>query len=254
MLRASMTVVATTGLFLAGCGRASEQAPDAGARPGVVETERGPVSLDGYGATLVGTSELIVDLPSCNGDPVLDALEEDDDEVRIRVVTTVVVSGDGAACADVVEVPLDRPLDDRTVTDLVSGAAIDIVRYRDAGVELDCFDAVYPLEPTFGTVNDRAAAVGPTTAADDAGLPESAVSRDSPCLEAPSPPSPTESRGIPLAPVSPHGPHRDGSPNSSAPTESRHPSELSELFAVARSTVYRDNAQKPTPAATGHDK
>ncbi len=67
------------------------------------------------------------------------------------MVTTVVVSGEDDACADVVEVPLNRPLDDRTVTDLVSGAAIDIVRHRDAGVELDCFDADFPLEPTFAT-------------------------------------------------------------------------------------------------------
>ena len=112
---------------------------------------RGPVALDGYGATLVGTSELLIDLPSCNGDPVLDALEEDDEEVRIRVVTTLVVSDVDAACADVVEVPLDRPLDDRTVIDLVSGAAIDIVSSREPDVELDCFDADYPLEPTFAT-------------------------------------------------------------------------------------------------------
>lgn len=73
------------------------------------------------------------------------------------MVTTVVVSGEDDACADVVEVPLNRPLDDRTVTDLVSGAAIDIVRYRDAGVELDCFDANFPLEPTFATPEEALA-------------------------------------------------------------------------------------------------
>lgn len=117
----------------------------------MVETERGPVALDEYGAALVGTSELLIDLPSCNGDPVLDALEEDDEEVCIRVVTTLVVSDVDAACADVVEVPREGPLDDRTVIDLVSDAAIDIVRYREPRVELDCFDADFPLEPTFPT-------------------------------------------------------------------------------------------------------
>ncbi len=157
MISTAMAALAAAGLFLAGCGAASAPAPDAGEGFDVVETERGPVSLDGYGATLVGTSALVIDLPSCNGDPVLDALEEDDDEVRIRVVTTLVVSGEDAACADVVEVPLDQPLDDRTVTDLVSGAAIDIVRYREPGVELDCFDADYPLEPTFATPEEALA-------------------------------------------------------------------------------------------------
>lgn len=157
MIRMSMAVVAAAGVVLAGCGAASEPTPDAGAGLEVVETERGPVSLDGYGATLVGTSELVVDLPSCNGDPVLDALEEDEREVRIRVVTTVVVRGEDAACTDVVEVPFDRPLDDRTVVDLVSGAAIDIVRYRDADVEIDCFDADHPLEPTFATPEEALA-------------------------------------------------------------------------------------------------
>lgn len=146
-----LAVVAVAGVVLAGCAAASGPTPDAGAALEGVETERGPVALEGYGATLVGTSELLIDLPSCNGDPVLDALEEDDDEVRIRVITTVVVSGEDDACADVVEVPLDRPLEDRTVTDLVSGATIDILRYRDAGVELDRFDADHPLEPTFAT-------------------------------------------------------------------------------------------------------
>jgi hypothetical protein len=157
VVRMSMAVAATAGVVLAGCGAASEPAPNDGVRLEVVETERGPVSLDGYGATLIGPDELAVDLPSCNGDPVLDVLEEDDDEVRIRVVTRVVVSGEDNACADVVEVPLDRPLDDRTVVDLVSGAAIDIIRYRDAGVELDCFDADYPLEPTFATPEEALA-------------------------------------------------------------------------------------------------
>ncbi len=151
MIRMLLAVVAAAGLVLAGCGAASGPTPDAGAGLEVVETERGPVALDGYGSTLVGTSELLIDLPSCNGDPVLDALEEDGDEIRIRVVTTLVVSDIDAACADVVEVPLERPLADRTVIDLVSGTAIDIVRYREPGVEFDCFDADFPLEPTFPT-------------------------------------------------------------------------------------------------------
>jgi hypothetical protein len=155
MIRMVVAVVAAAGVVLAGCGAASEPTPGAGLE--LVGTERGPIALDGYGATLVGTSELVVELPSCNGDPVLDVVEEDDDEVRIRVVTTVVVSGEDAACADVVEVPLDRPLDDRTVIDLVSGAAIDIISYRDADVELDCFDADYPLEPTFATPEEALA-------------------------------------------------------------------------------------------------
>lgn len=78
------------------------------------------------GVIQVSPTELAVDLLSCNGDPVVDELEEDDDQVSIRIVTTMVVSGDGNDCADSLPVTLNDPLDGRTVIDLVSGEALTV--------------------------------------------------------------------------------------------------------------------------------
>jgi hypothetical protein len=75
-------------------------------------TERGPVSPDGV--SLVSPTELVVDVPSCGGGPVVEELEEDDEQVRIRIVTTIVVSGPSDDCADGLVVTLNAPLDGRT--------------------------------------------------------------------------------------------------------------------------------------------
>lgn len=118
---ASMAVVAAACLLLAGCGDTSAQEPEAGSAP---VTERRAVSPDGV--TLVSPTELVVDVSSCMGDPVVDELEEDDEQVGIRIVTTMVVSGDGPACADALTVTLNAPLDGRTVIDLVSGDTVPV--------------------------------------------------------------------------------------------------------------------------------
>ena len=127
MNRTSMAAVAAACLLLAGCGGTVAQEPEAGAER---VTERRPVSPDG--ATLTGPDELVVDLPTCDGDPVVDELEEDDEQVRIQVVTTVVISGDSAACSDALTVTLEDPLDGRTVIDLVSGETVTVLSPLDA--------------------------------------------------------------------------------------------------------------------------
>lgn len=122
MSRASKAVVAVVCLMLAGCGDTSAQEPEAGSAP---VTERRAVSP--FDVSLESPTELGVGVPSCNGDPVVDTLEQDDEQVRIRIVTTVVVSGDGDACADGLGVTLDAPLDGRAVIDLVSGETLTVV-------------------------------------------------------------------------------------------------------------------------------
>lgn len=116
-----MAVVAAACLLLAGCGATSAQEPEAGSEQ---VTERGPVSPDDV--VLAGPTELEVVVSSCMGDPVVDELEEDDEQVRIRIVTAMLVGGEGPACADALTVTLDDPLDGRTVIDLVSGETLPV--------------------------------------------------------------------------------------------------------------------------------
>ena len=89
-------------------------------------TERGPVSLAGGQVRQIGPQELAIDVPSCHGDPELDGLVEDD-EIRIRIVTTMVISGDALACLDEAQVTLQEPLGDRDVIDAESGETLRVV-------------------------------------------------------------------------------------------------------------------------------
>lgn len=122
MSRTSIVAIAAAWLLLTGCGDTSVQEPEAESAP---VTERGPVSPDGV--SLVSPTELGVDVPSCMGDQIVGDLEEDDEHVRIRIVTTMVVSGDVAACQDEVQVALQQPLGDREVVDLESGETFTVV-------------------------------------------------------------------------------------------------------------------------------
>lgn len=83
--------------------------------------QRGPVSLSGWGATVVGERVLAVEVPSCNGDPVVDSVVESEDAVRIRIVSSL---GSADICLDVVDVELAAPLGDRVLIDDVSGTTI----------------------------------------------------------------------------------------------------------------------------------
>ncbi|MFN2344424.1 MAG: hypothetical protein ABR616_01745 [Dermatophilaceae bacterium] len=138
--------VAAALVLLVGCGVGTQ-------------TERGPVSLADGQVSQVGPQELVVDVPSCNGDPEVDELVEDDGEVRIRVVTTMVVSGDRDSCADSLEVALQQPLGDRDVIDAESGGTLRVVELDTdpgslAGLCEDMDLSVAEDEPGLDTVED----------------------------------------------------------------------------------------------------
>jgi hypothetical protein len=122
-------------------------------------TERGPVSLAGGQVRQAGPQELAVDVPSCLGDPELDELVEDGGEVGIRIVTTMVVSGDSPACLDEVQVTLQEPLGDRDVIDAESGEILRVVELDPhlgslAGLCEDMDLEVAEDEPGLDTVED----------------------------------------------------------------------------------------------------
>jgi hypothetical protein len=89
------------------------------------QTERGTVSLEGTRVGHASPTELDITVQSCGGDPTVDILEEDDDQVRIQVVTTVVTGGPTRDCLDALTLHLQEPLGDRIVIDLVSGQPLD---------------------------------------------------------------------------------------------------------------------------------
>lgn len=138
---ASVALILGLGGAACGPGAGSDAAP---------ETTRGPVSLEGSEVELVSAAELSVTVPSCNGDPEVASLDERNGTVELEVVTTQVVRGPADDCLDGVHVVLDAPLDGRDLVDTVSGETLPVA---DAGgsVVLDCFDADYPIEPTFDT-------------------------------------------------------------------------------------------------------
>lgn len=72
-----------------------------------------------------GTLMLAVD--TCGGDPVLDLLDENGEDVRVAVVSTRQMFRGRDDCKDSVEVPLERPLGDRTITDVTSGKTVELV-------------------------------------------------------------------------------------------------------------------------------
>lgn len=141
------TVLALTTLVIGLCASACGSVAGSDATP---ETRRGPVSLGGSEVELVSAAELSVTVPSCNGDPEVASLHERNGTVEIEVVTTQVVRGPADDCLDAVHVVLDAPLGDRELVDAVSGKTLPV---SDAGVGglLECFDADYPIEPTFDT-------------------------------------------------------------------------------------------------------
>lgn len=114
------------------------------------QTTRGPVSLEDSEVELVSATELSVTVPSCNGDPEVATLDQLDGIVRLEVVTTEVVRGPSDDCLDVVHVALDERLGDRELVDTVSGEALPVTDVGGDGL-LGCFDADYPIEPTFDT-------------------------------------------------------------------------------------------------------
>jgi hypothetical protein len=62
---------------------------------------------------------------SCNGNPELTQLVEDNEQVRIGVTSTV--SNPDDSCMDLIVVTLDAPLGERELVDLTSGRTISVV-------------------------------------------------------------------------------------------------------------------------------
>lgn len=71
-----------------------------------------------------GTLALAVD--SCNGDPKVSLLKENDQEVRVEVVASSTPFGGGDDCLDIVKVRLQEPLGDRVVFDAHSGKTVSV--------------------------------------------------------------------------------------------------------------------------------
>ncbi|GGC07663.1 hypothetical protein [Cellulomonas carbonis] len=93
--------------------------------PGPVEdAERRAV---GFGEAWTDDGVLLVNAWSCNGEPEVTLLEETRDEIRLQITATVPAPGwPGDGCLDTVAVPLEQPVDDRTLTDATSGAAVPV--------------------------------------------------------------------------------------------------------------------------------
>lgn len=88
------------------------------------ERERIALGGDTFEAVADGT-RLSIEVPTCNGEPEVTVLEEDEDEVRIEVVSQR-QRGDVPACLDIVEVQLSRALGDRELMDLTSERTIRV--------------------------------------------------------------------------------------------------------------------------------
>ena len=161
-MRSAALALSVLGIGVVGAACGSVSGPDA-----APETRRGPVSLEGSEVELVGAAELAVTVPSCNGDPEVTSLDKRDGIVELEVVTTQVVRGPADDCLDGVHVVLDAPLDGRDLVDKVSGATLPVAN-TGGGVLLDCFDADYPIEPTFDTPE---AALEHALEVDAAGIP-----------------------------------------------------------------------------------
>ena len=69
---------------------------------------------------------LVLHVPTCGGDPVLDLLDETDDHVRVAVVSTKQMFRGGNDCKDGLEVPLQQPLGDRAIIDVTSGKTVEL--------------------------------------------------------------------------------------------------------------------------------
>lgn len=77
-----------------------------------------------YGASANGR-RLLIEVPTCGGDPGVTVLEQDHDAGRVEVVSQR-QRGDVAACLDGIEVELSRPLDGRDLIDLTSGRVLRV--------------------------------------------------------------------------------------------------------------------------------
>ena len=88
------------------------------------ERERIALGGDTFEAVADGT-RLSIEVPTCNGEPEVTILEEDEAEVRVEVVSQR-QRGEVPSCLDTVQVELSQPLGDRELIDLTSDRAIRV--------------------------------------------------------------------------------------------------------------------------------
>ena len=116
----------------AACSALASLLDDAGV-PYAFQVFKGPV--ESTQRTTVGFDEawtddgvgLQVNAWSCNGEPAITVLEESTDEVRVQITATIPAPGwGGDDCLDTVSVPLEQPIDARTLIDLTSGKTVPV--------------------------------------------------------------------------------------------------------------------------------
>ena len=80
--------------------------------------ESGPVRMpvDIADARLTAPDILELGVGTCNGDPEITEITQDDDQVRVKITSTVTNPGD--ACGDIAVLLLDAPLGDRELISL----------------------------------------------------------------------------------------------------------------------------------------
>ncbi len=87
-------------------------------------TVRGAVDV--VEAEVRDDGSLVLEVDSCNGDPVASVFEQTDDQVRIEVVASSTPFGGGGDCLDIVEVALQKPLGDRVVVDAHTESTVSV--------------------------------------------------------------------------------------------------------------------------------
>lgn len=83
-------------------------------------------AVDVVEAEVRDDGSLVLEVDSCNGDPVASVLEQADDQVRIQVVASSTPFRGGDDCLDAVEVALQEPLGDRVVVDAHTGSTVSV--------------------------------------------------------------------------------------------------------------------------------
>ncbi len=90
-------------------------------------SRRVAVTVGQQEAVLTAPDMVELSVPSCNGNPAITVLEQEPDQVRVEVETTVPGRFAGSDdCLDLVQVELDEPLGERPLVDLTTGDPITL--------------------------------------------------------------------------------------------------------------------------------
>lgn len=77
--------------------------------------------------TWAGSDVVSVSVESCNGQPEIEVLNEDEEEVRLKVVA----GSSGDDCLDEIVVCLEEPLGGRSLIDAKTGTRVPVERLSD---------------------------------------------------------------------------------------------------------------------------